>query len=632
MKILICSSIYPGLAGIPTYCENVSNELLNLGHEISIVCEQEKGQKPYERIKGKKVYRIKLTRNLKKDLEIIESGIKKINKKFDLVIVLWYKYFRPILNVNKSAKKVYVLPSIRKIDIGMINKNHGFFKKQYYLIKNRFSVKLEKEAIKKADLLVCLGKNMKRQVAEEYGINKGEVIYPGVNHNRFKPRKVKKDNSALIVANLDPRKGLDRAIEVSGFLKRTEIKVIGEGSLRKDLEKQIRDKNAKRIKLLGYRNNVEEYMNKSFIYLMTSYSEGLPQVMLEAISSGLPCIAFKPEKNKIMNNSDEIITNEKNGFLVKTEKEMAEKIELLYGDRRLWERMSKNSFKLSKEYTWKKTTNKILASIRPEVSIIMAVHNNEKYLKKAITSVLNQSLKNIELIYIDDASTDNSLKIARNFEKKDKRFRIIALKKNIGQVKIFKEFIIEARGKYIAFIDGDDSITRDRLEKQAQFMNKKNLDFSYCDATILYPDGNKRIRKALPFRENFRKKLIRESRKKFDLYAPPGRHLDKKDKYLMIGGEFMIKKSAFNKIKIDEKIKNMNDHDLWFQAIGQGLKIGHLPTSGILYRSHPGQRSRNEENIRKAAKRINSKLKKRDYFSKSQPLKTLKSYKKYKNG
>ena len=189
MKILICSSIYPGLAGIPTYCKNISDELLARGNHVSIICEQEPNQKKFEVINNKKIYRVKITRNLKKDLRLIEKRLQIIKDDFDLIIVLWYKYFRPVLNLYHNSKKVYVLPSIRKIDMKIINKNHSFFKKHYYLLKNKFSVGLEKEAIENCDLMVCLGKNMKRQVKEEYGIDKGVVIYPGVNHKRFKDRK-----------------------------------------------------------------------------------------------------------------------------------------------------------------------------------------------------------------------------------------------------------------------------------------------------------------------------------------------------------------------------------------------------------------------------------------------------------
>lgn len=98
------------------------------------------------------------------------------------------------------------------------------------------------------------------------------------------------------------------------------------------------------------------------------------------------------------------------------------------------------------------------------VSVIVPVFNTEKYLKKCIESILNQSLRNIEIIFIDDGSTDNSLTIIEEYAKKDKRIKIIS-KLNEGQGIARNMGITEACGQYIAFIDSDDFVEKDMLEK-----------------------------------------------------------------------------------------------------------------------------------------------------------------------
>ena len=78
------------------------------------------------------------------------------------------------------------------------------------------------------------------------------------------------------------------------------------------------------------------------------------------MASGLPCIAFKPDGKKIITASDEIITDGKTGFLVKDEKEMAEKIDLLLSNEKLREKMGKVARKGAEKYSWEKCAEEIL--------------------------------------------------------------------------------------------------------------------------------------------------------------------------------------------------------------------------------------------------------------------------------
>lgn len=116
-----------------------------------------------------------------------------------------------------------------------------------------------------------------------------------------------------------------------------------------------------------------------------------------------------------------------------------------------------------------------------KISIIIPVYNSEKYLSKCLDSIINQtfSLKNIEVIIINDGSTDNSEKIIMRYEKK---LNIIYKKqKNEGQSSARNKGIKLAKGKYLTFIDSDDYIDKKMLSIMYKEADNNNLDIITCD-------------------------------------------------------------------------------------------------------------------------------------------------------
>ena len=110
-----------------------------------------------------------------------------------------------------------------------------------------------------------------------------------------------------------------------------------------------------------------------------------------------------------------------------------------------------------------------------KVSVIVPVFNVEEYLSTSLDSILNQTLKDIEIICINDGSTDASLDILENYAKKDARIKIIS-KKNEGQGIARNIGLDNAQGEFIAFVDSDDFIKEDMLEKSYKKSVSKNLD------------------------------------------------------------------------------------------------------------------------------------------------------------
>lgn len=104
------------------------------------------------------------------------------------------------------------------------------------------------------------------------------------------------------------------------------------------------------------------------------------------------------------------------------------------------------------------------------VSVVIPVYNAGYFLPQAIESILNQTYKNLELICVDDVSTDESFKILQKFSKQDKRIKIYRLKKHSG-VSIAANFAINhAKGRFIARMDADDLMMKTRIEKQMKFL------------------------------------------------------------------------------------------------------------------------------------------------------------------
>lgn len=102
--------------------------------------------------------------------------------------------------------------------------------------------------------------------------------------------------------------------------------------------------------------------------------------------------------------------------------------------------------------------------MKVKVSVIIPVYNAEKYIKKSLSSIINQSLEEIEIIIVNDGSTDRSIEIAKKICKSDKRVKIIE-QQNSGVASARNLGINQSKGEYISFIDSDDWIENDMLEQ-----------------------------------------------------------------------------------------------------------------------------------------------------------------------
>ncbi len=138
------------------------------------------------------------------------------------------------------------------------------------------------------------------------------------------------------------------------------------------------------------------------------------------------------------------------------------------------------------------------------VSIIIPAYNAEETLKGAVDSVLNQTLSNIEIIIVNDGSTDATRKVISTYEKECSNIVVIS-KKNEGVSAARNAGITVARGEFIAFLDADDAMESTMLEKMYNLALKEDADAVQCGRIETYPDGT--IRKVLPNAKLFGKSL-----------------------------------------------------------------------------------------------------------------------------
>ncbi len=118
--------------------------------------------------------------------------------------------------------------------------------------------------------------------------------------------------------------------------------------------------------------------------------------------------------------------------------------------------------------------------VNPLVSIILPIYNVEKYISAALSSICEQSYKNLEIICIIDGSPDSSLEICKKFASKDNRIKIIS-HDNCGCAKTRNRGIMESTGDFICFIDPDDTVSPNYIESLANAIIETNADIAVAD-------------------------------------------------------------------------------------------------------------------------------------------------------
>lgn len=142
--------------------------------------------------------------------------------------------------------------------------------------------------------------------------------------------------------------------------------------------------------------------------------------------------------------------------------------------------------------------------MKPLVSVIMPLYNASAFMAEGVESVLGQSFGGLELVLIDDCSSDDSLAQAQALAAQDARIVVVPLQQNVGGGSARNAGIAVARGRYIAFLDADDLWETDKLSTQLGRMEAGNIAFSYTDYLVLGGDGRLRRKSRTPEKMSYR--------------------------------------------------------------------------------------------------------------------------------
>lgn len=197
----------------------------------------------------------------------------------------------------------------------------------------------------------------------------------------------------------------------------------------------------------------------------------------------------------------------------------------------------------------------------PLVSVIMPVHNDSKYLLDSISSVLNQTYRNLELLIIDDGSIDGSEAIINGFD--DERIRKFINKSSIGAAGARNIALRNARGKYIAFLDADDYWALNKLEFQINYMERNGLDFTCSRYTVVNS-------KKLPL-----------------CYVCAPSKISRRMLYhcCYLGCLTAVyNQKVTGLIQVDERLKKRNDYAIWLQVIQKTKYCFFLDKNLAFYR------------------------------------------------
>jgi glycosyltransferase involved in cell wall biosynthesis len=203
--------------------------------------------------------------------------------------------------------------------------------------------------------------------------------------------------------------------------------------------------------------------------------------------------------------------------------------------------------------------------MNPLVSVLIPFYNEEKYIFNSLQSIINQSYKNLEILLIDDGSTDKSIEKINSI--KDNRIRLISIGKNIGRASARNIGIEEAKGDFIILMDADDECDSKRIEKQLLAIQKNGLN-TVCGSFFKMVSKNINKEKRLPIHHD---EIIKGFQRKFN-------------RVTFVAGTMMASCSIFKQFKYRTKFKYFEDWDLLLRLYESNkIKFVNVPETLYTY-------------------------------------------------
>ncbi|MBI4095124.1 MAG: glycosyltransferase [Candidatus Liptonbacteria bacterium] len=224
----------------------------------------------------------------------------------------------------------------------------------------------------------------------------------------------------------------------------------------------------------------------------------------------------------------------------------------------------------------------------PLVSILMSAYNAERFIEKAVDSALNQTYKNIELVIVNDGSTDKTEEKIRRY-RKDSRV-VYHDQENAGVSRARNKAFELSRGKYITFLDPDDYYHPEKAEQEVRFLESHpECGAVYCHFISFYEDEPE--------------KFLHYRRARFsgDIFAPLLRWNLINPNVLMMRREVFAAAGGF-----DPGFRDAEDWDLWLRMARRGVRFGFIPEELHYNRLRKGSHSRFENQYRMKRSNVRS--------------------------
>src|SRR5262245_11275387 len=208
-----------------------------------------------------------------------------------------------------------------------------------------------------------------------------------------------------------------------------------------------------------------------------------------------------------------------------------------------------------------------IAEHDPSVSVVLPVHNGERFLREALDSVLGQTFGDLELIVVDDGSTDSTPSILGLYP--DSRLRVLTLP-HVGLVEALNHGVGQARGRFVARMDADDVSLPSRLERQVELLDRRRE--AGLVATWVA--------------------VIDEQGRQVDQRVLPAQHVDLHRRLLLRNpfqhGSVMLRREVFDRVgAYRDDYGHNEDYDLW-RRVARAYELATVPEVLYRYRVHEG--------------------------------------------
>lgn len=219
---------------------------------------------------------------------------------------------------------------------------------------------------------------------------------------------------------------------------------------------------------------------------------------------------------------------------------------------------------------------------QPLVSVICLCYNHAKYIKDCVDSVLKQTYKNIEIIIVNDASTDGSKEVIAEIIENNEDIKSIDLGVNVGNCKAFNMGLALAKGDYIVDLATDDEFNPERIEKQLILFQKLPPDYGVIHTNAIYVDENgNRIRDHYNY---LQKKGLLDLMPQGDVYQSII------SKFFVSGPTMLVKRQVFDELKGYDDILSYEDFDFWVRS-ARKWKYAYLDETLTKIRKVAGSKS-----------------------------------------